>query len=112
MTTYKIGIQAQIAQLESERNELRNELRKHQRQNDPPLVKAVRGQVSDVSRQLRELRKEMALCEDITLRSSQTREELEWLMEQQEMAERKEGKNDELLWGRSGADSPNELGGR
>ncbi len=61
---------------------------------------------------MKERQDDMDLSIHITLRSSQTREELEWLMEQQEMAERKEGKNDELLWGRSGADSPNELGGR
>ena len=87
-------------------------MRQHKRQLDPIQAEAVKGQISDITKQLRELRKEMVLCEDITLRSAQTREELEWLLEQQEIAEREEERNDELFRGRGGAGRPNELGRR
>ena len=112
MTAYQSEVQKQINDLEGKRKGLRNEARKHQRQHDPIMAETVKGQVSDISKQLRELRKEMVLCEDITLRSAQTREELEWLLEQQEITEREEERNNELFRGRSGAGRPNELGRR
>ena len=112
MTAYQSELQSQINELEEKRKELRNEARKHQRQHDPIMAETVKGQISDISKQLRQLRKEMVLCEDITLRSAQTREELEWLLEQQEITEREEERNDELFRGRGGAGRPNELGRR
>ena len=112
MTAYQSEVQKQINELEEKRKGLRNEVRMHQRQHDPIMAETVKGQISDISKQLRELRKEMVLCEDITLRSAQTREELEWLLEQQEITEREEERNDELFRGRSGAGRPNELGRR
>ncbi len=112
MTAYQVGLQEKIAELEAKRKALRYEMRKHQRENEPTKAETVRGQISDISKQLRELRKEEVLCEDITLRSAQTREELEWLLEQQENTERKEEISNELFRGRSGAGGPNELGGR
>lgn len=112
MTAYQSELQSQTKELEEKRKELRNEARKHQRQHDPIMAETVKGQISDISKQLRQLRKEMVLCEDITLRSAQTREELEWLLEQQEITEREEERNDELFRGRGGAGRPNELGRR
>lgn len=112
MTAYQTEVQKQINELEEKRKGLRNEVRMHQRQHDPIMAETVKGQISDISKQLRQLRKEMVLCEDITLRSAQTREELEWLLEQQEITEREEERNDELFRGRGGAGRPNELGRR
>lgn len=112
MTAYQSEVQSQIKGLEEKRKGLRNEARNFQRQHDPIMAETVKGQVSDISKQLRELRKEMVLCEDITLRSAQTQEELEWLLEQQEITEREEERNNELFRGRSGAGRPNELGRR
>ena len=112
MTAYQSEVQKQINELEEKRKGLRNEVRMHQRQHDPIMAETVKGQISDISKQLRQLRKELVLCEDITLRSAQTREELEWLLEQQEITEREEERNDELFRGRGGAGRPNELGRR
>ena len=112
MTAYQADLQAKSAELEVKRKALRYEARKYLRQDDPTMAETVRRQISDISKQLRELRKEMVLCEDITLRSAQTREELEWLLEQQEIQRRKEESSNELFRGRSGAGGPNELGGR
>ena len=80
--------------------------------SDPIQAEAVKGQISEISKLLRELRKEMSLCEDIELRSAQTREELEWLLEQQEIQHREEERDDELFRGRGGAGRENELGRR
>lgn len=110
MQKHKAVLSGRIAELETERLELRNQMRHHKRQHDPTQAEAVKGQISDITKQLRELRKEMSLCEDIELRSAQTREELEWLLDQQEIQHREEERDDELLRGRSGAGRENELG--
>ena len=112
MQKYKAELTVQMAELETKRSELRNQLRHHKRQNDPIQAEAVKGQISDITKQLRELRKEMSLCEDIELRSAQTRGELEWLLDQQEIQQREEEREDELLRGRGGAGRENELGRR
>ena len=107
-----IMIAARVAELEAKRSELRNQMRCLKRQHDPIQAEAVKGQISDITKQLRELRKEMSLCEDIELRSAQTREELEWLLDQQEIQHREEERDDELLRGSGGAGREDELGRR
>ena len=51
----------------------------------------------------------MILCDDILMRSAQTREELEWLIDQQDDKSRKEETSHELLRGRSGTSRKDEL---
>ena len=109
MQNHKAELTGQIAELEAKRSELRNQMRRYKRQHDPIQAEAVKGQISDITKQLRELRKEMSLCEDIELRSTQTREELEWLLEQQEIQHREEERDNELLRGRGGAGREDEL---
>ncbi len=112
MQKHKAELSSRIAELEAKRSELRNQMRHHKRQHAPTQAEAVKVQISDITKQLRELRKEMSLCEDIELRSAQTRGELEWLLDQQEIQQREEEREDELLRGRGGAGRENELGRR
>ena len=112
MQKHKAELSGRVAELEAKRSELRNQMRCLKRQHDPIQAEAVKGQISDITKQLRELRKEMSLCEDIELRSAQTREELEWLLDQQEIQHREEERDDELLRGSGGAGREDELGRR
>lgn len=111
MSAYKNELASQINALEVQRKELRNDMRRLKRGGDPIAAEAVKGQISDISKRLRELRKEVGLCDDIILRSARTREELEWLLDQQEI-EREEVNNDELFRRRGGTGREDELGGR
>ena len=112
MQKHKAELLGQITEMEAKRSELRNQMRSHKRKRDPIQAEAVKGQISDITKQLRELRKEMSLCEDIELRSAQTREELEWLLDQQEIQHREGERDDELFRGRGGAGREDESGGR
>jgi hypothetical protein len=75
-----------------------------------PYVEAVKAQIADTSAQLKTLRKDLVLCDAIALRSAQTKEELEWLIDQQEN-ERKEEKQYELFGRRGGTGRENDTRG-
>ncbi len=109
VTAYKRGLLTKIGELEQQRVELRNEVKRLKRGHELTTAESVIGQKSDITRQLRELRKEVGLCNDILLRSARTREELEWLLDQQEIEE-KEEHNDELFRRRGGTGREDELG--
>ena len=111
LEAYRAGLLAQIRAYEDKCSMLRPALKQYKRRDEPTEAETVKGQISDIRRKLRELRREVSLCEDIVLRSAQTREELEQLLDQQENHSRKEERSDELFRGRSGADRPYEPGG-
>ena len=71
----------------------------------------MKAETETTTKRIRELRKEVSLCDDILTRSAQTREELEWLIEQQE-SEKKEEQTNELFGRRGRTGSENELGRR
>jgi len=96
--------------LTNKRNELRNDLKRVSRKGDSADVEAVKAQIADTSAQLKALRKDLVLCDVIALRSAQTREELEWLVDQQEN-ERKEEKQYELFGRRGGTGRENDTRG-
>lgn len=82
--------------LSTQRKCLRNQLKQLIRQGDMPAMAAVKAQIADISSNLRVLRKEVVLCDEIAQRSSKVKENLERLMKQKE-TERKELTQDELL---------------
>jgi len=110
VTAHKRELMVKIGEFEERRSELRNELKRLKRGHELTTAEAVKGQISDITKQLRGLRKEVGLCDDILLRSARTREELEWLLDQQE-SERKEEHSDELFRRRSGTGREDELRG-
>jgi len=99
-----------IETLTNKRADLRNEVRRLQRQHDPIAAEAVKSQVSEITSKLREHRKGVRLCDEILLRSAQTREELEYLLDQQDQG--KEVDNHELFRRRGGTGRANDVGGR
>ena len=96
--------------LVAKRNELRNDLKSVSHKGNSADAEAVKAQIADVSAQLKALRKDLVLCDDIALRSARTREELEWLIDQQEN-ERKEEKQYELFGRRGGTGRENDTRG-
>ena len=85
-------------------------MRNQKRHNEPEAAEQTKKQIAELSRKLRELRKEVDLCNEIGIRSARTREELEYVLAQQEEIERKENSNDELFRRRSGTGRENEPG--
>ena len=87
---YQEEAKKQIERAEEKRAELRRALRGARRRMDAAEAERLGGALADCGKQIRSLRKEVSLCDDIALRSAQTREELEWLLEQQERDAREE----------------------
>ncbi len=87
---------AQMDALTAERLEMNREIRRLSRIGDKTTVSALKEKRDTISGKLRELRREVSLCDGIAERSARTREELERFMEEQEIEERRR-KNDDLL---------------
>jgi len=112
LMAYKKALAAKTDALTAKRGELRGELRRLKRQGNVPAAENIRAQISEISRQLRQLRTEDTLCDAVLSRSAQTKEELEQLLDRQEINRTKEGQNHELHKrpGRAGRET--ESGGR
>jgi hypothetical protein len=97
--------------LEQQRSGLRNALRRQIRHRDPVGAEEVKGTIRGITERLRQMRKEVRLCDEILTRSAQTEEELAWLLREQARDQRKEENTNELF-GRCGrASGPAEPGG-
>ncbi len=103
MLAHRNELTREIGRLDDARHELKNELRRAVRSEDIPTAESVKVKISEITKEMREKRKEVGLCDDILMRSAQTKEELEWLINNQdtENTQRKE-ENDNELFGRSG----------
>ena len=97
------GVHSKIAELTAERKDLRNQLKRAKRSGKEQLIAQIEARVSEISTELRELRKEAAICNAIEERSGQVQSNLEQLTQEQE-SERKEQEQYELFRrsGRSG----------
>lgn len=108
LKSHKRGCTDRIAQLEEERRVLRNDLKTAARKKDTPTMEATKARIKEVSSEIRTLRQEVKLCDDIEARSTLMEQNLAQLQQEQEI-ERKEEEQHELFQrsGRSG--SPTEL---
>ena len=107
----KAAAESEIETLIARRNDMRKELRRLTRKGDQLATGEVRGQIAQLSQQLKKLRKEVALCDGIALRSGQVKDNLEQLLTQQN-TERKEIEKDELPRRRGGTGRSPEFGNR
>lgn len=100
-----------IAELEQERNALRSQLRTATRREDAPAVENLKSRIKEVSSEIKTLRQEVKLCDEIEARSALMERNLEQLQQEQEI-ERKEEEQHELFrrGGRSGRPSELERG--
>jgi hypothetical protein len=87
---------AQIAKLTEERRQLSNTIQRLSRRGDTDSLPEAKKQRDAISTQIKELRREVSLCDGIAERSAQTREELERFLEAQVMTKRR-NEPDELL---------------
>ena len=102
LTAHRETASAEIDALTAQRQELRKELRRLNRQGEPIAVDEAKGKISAISSRLKALRKGVVLCDGIAQRSGQVRENLGRLVEQKE-TERKELTQHELFRRRGGA---------
>jgi len=102
LTAHRETASAEIDALTAQRQELRKELRRLDRQGDPIAVDEVKQKISALSSRIRAARKEVVLCDGIAQRSGQVKENLERLVKQKE-TERKELTQHELFRRRGGA---------
>ena len=79
-----------IQNLEQERAVLQNDLRRYKRRGDSVRADAIVEQRKQLSAQIRSVRKEVSLCDDIATRSARNREELEQVLDEQETMQRRE----------------------
>ena len=93
---YRSSTQSQIEAFTDQRRELRNELKRVQRQENPTKEAEITAQIAAISARLKNLREEVKLCTDIEDRTARIRNALTQLREENE-TERKENANDELF---------------
>jgi len=103
LTAYKENTESRLSQLDSHRNELRNEQRRAGRAGDDTAVESLKTRISAISTQMKALRKEVALCSKIEEHSQQVSVNLAQLKHQQEI-ERKETERNEHRSRRSRTD--------
>ena len=102
LAQYKSNTESKIGILTEYRAELHNAKRRADRHGDSTNAAAISSQISDITSQLKALRKEVVLCSKIEERSSQVKENLEQIKQQE--SERKEPKNNEHWRRRSRSD--------
>ena len=102
LAQYKSSTESKMDQLTELRKELYNAKRRADRHGDATNAVAISSQISDITSQLKALRKEVALCSKIEERSAQVKENLEQIKQQE--SERKEPTHNEHWRRRSRSD--------
>ena len=102
LAQYKSSTESKIGILTEYRAELHNAKRRADRHGDSTNAAAISSQISDITSQLKALRKEVVLCSKIEERSAQVKENLEQIKQQE--SERKESTHNEHWRRRSRSD--------
>lgn len=76
LQAYREGLQESIAKLTAERQDLRNALKRAERAEDEPAKRDCATQIKQASTSLRKVRKEVKLCDEIEVSSTQISEKL------------------------------------
>lgn len=106
LTGRKQYAENQIQVLTDQRKELYNALKRIKRKGDAEEISATKDKISALSAELKQLRREVKLCESIAERSGLVKEGLEAIIEQ-DISERKEKQAHEHSRRRSGTDRQN-----
>ncbi|MBQ9825936.1 MAG: relaxase/mobilization nuclease domain-containing protein [Firmicutes bacterium] len=94
-----------VSELLSDRQKLRNEVRRKTRAGDTYGAVKIRAKISGITEELKDIRKSLWLCEDISARSAKMADALDDFDNEMEKSEKKEGNYDEQLFsgrGRTG----------
>ena len=85
LQAYREGLQKSVARLTTERQDLRNALKRAERSEDEPTKRDYTAQIKRISASIRKVRKEVKLCDEIDTGSAQvfkklrqTRNESSW----------------------------------
>ena len=81
---FQKGVKDRMSELYDMRKELHILVRKLNMKGEIAEAESMKEQIAAVTKELAKLRKQMGLCDDIINRSAKTREELEWLLDEQE----------------------------
>ena len=101
LSSYKEGLETKIESLTADRKALYRMQRTVSVKSDDDALARVKGQITAISRELSALRKEVRLCEDISIRSGVIKEKIRAVRED-EQSQGKENKRDEQFRRRSG----------
>lgn len=82
LQAYREGLQASVAQLTAERQDLRNALKRAERADDEPAKRDCAAQIKKVSASLRKMRKEVKLCDEIKASSAKVSDKLQQTKEE------------------------------
>ena len=107
---FRSDAQDSLFHLNHNRHDLRNELRRLTRADDKEGVEKAREKINGVNAEMKDIRKSLALCDDIELRSVRMAAVIDAIDKDLEKSERKEEKNDEQLFsGRSRTGRENDI---
>ena len=108
LNAYRDEKNGQIPVLSAERTMLRNQLKQAARKGDEPAAADIRARIAQISGELKTLRKEVSLCENITIRSGRIKENLAALEQEQNKIEGKELETNEHIRRSSGSGREND----
>lgn len=100
LSLYKNGLEVQIEKLSAERKALYKKQRTVKCQSDPKLAETVKKEIDGLTEQLKSLRREVHLCDDIAERSGVITEKLKAVRED-ELTQGKEKQQNEPIRRRS-----------
>ena len=96
LSLYKNGLEVQIEKLSAERKALYKKQRTVKCQSDPKLAEAVKKEIDGLTEQLKNLRREVHLCDDIAQRSGVITEKLKAVREDEQNQGKEKQQNEPI----------------
>lgn len=96
LSLYKNGLEVQIEKLSAERKVLYKKQRTVKCQSDPKLAEAVKKEIDGLTEQLKNLRREVHLCDDIAQRSGVITEKLKTVREDEQTQGKEKQQNEPI----------------
>lgn len=96
LSLYKNGLEVQIQKLSAERKALYKKQRTVKCQSDPKLAEAVKKEIDGLTEQLKALRREVYLCDDIAQRSGVIIEKLKAVREDEQNQGKEKQQNEPI----------------
>ena len=96
LSLYKNGLEVQIQKLSAERKALDKKQRTVKCQSDPKLAEAVKKEIDGLTEQLKALRREVHLCDDIAERSGVITEKLKAVREDEQTQGKEKQQNEHI----------------
>lgn len=96
LSLYKNGLEVQIEKLSAERKALYKKQRTVKCQSDPKLAEAVKKEIDGLTEQLKNLRREVHLCDDVAQRSGVITEKLKAVREDEQNQGKEKQQNEPI----------------